>query len=154
MNEVSNHCPNWNSAPAGTLPRRNSTLTGTIPSDGTLRRHQFILGIWLIFLIHWSLSCFTYMVVWNLVHGPWTLEGSMKAYSPCIWNMWDLYKKLSHYNNSHIANKIKHKILFIRHMHMVVALVKMKSLTNHFHNPSLIWMWSSTMIIELTRLTL
>jgi len=37
---------------------------------------------WLIFLVRWSLSCFTYMVVWNLVHGPWTLEASMKAYSP------------------------------------------------------------------------
>ena len=66
-----------------------------VPS-GTLRRHlfdgimkmleflfcRFLLGIWLIFLVHWSLSYFTYMVVWNLVHGPWTLESSMKSYSP------------------------------------------------------------------------
>ena len=80
----------------------------------TLRRHlfdgimemleflfcQFLLGIWLIFLVRWSLSCFTYMVVWNLVHGPWTLEASMKAYSPWFpplawskpWNLSLVYK--------------------------------------------------------------
>ena len=86
---------NWGRVPARAEFQPRHACEGKVPA-GTLRRHlfdgimemleflfcQFLLGIWLIFLVRWSFSCFTYMVVWNLVHGPWTLEASMKAYSP------------------------------------------------------------------------